>query len=652
MRISNDASAKHMISLYKKIKTIFWDSLHGVHPEFHGFVFRYRIYVKYIFAGGTAATIDLVLLALFVEIFGFHYLFASALAFIVAFFVSFTLQKFWTFGNTVMDAIRRQLAVYFGIAVFNLLLNTLLMYVLVDIAQFWYFGSQIVVCGFVAVISFMLYRRFVFNSDRPLTSTPTKADDTAAESGLKKKANLFYSPYFMLAVVVLTLYIPFWFHTLDLRREQIAQGRPEVINVPFLGSDSIGYRILADNIIDGGGCSTETTPPYRPDTFRTPGYPLFVALTKVVFRTYDAVALIQMLFVIATAWLIYEIGKKLWSSGVGMAAALFYIFYPNTIFQTLYVISETLFVFLFLLAVYLLFLKERGSPAMRLFLGGVVLGIATLTRPMALYLIVPFALFLVYQTWSRRLPVKKIFASVAILILSFTAVVMPWLVRNKEVSGVWGLSSVGDFNYFHYIIPEYISYTRGIAPDEARLELFGKLGLVSSDEIADLKHSPLLRSILMSYVYAEPLRYAEFHLLKTIPFFLSSSVENIGSIYYRVLSYRVFDISSSNKRNLLGKGDFRALFAELRAHPVVFGEELALLFIAILAFSAIFLKRTRPFVLLFLFIILYFALLTGAVAYARLRMPVEPFLFLLAAASFSATIGLLWNKKRVKLAER
>jgi len=61
--------------------------------------------------------------------------------------------------------------------------------------------------------------------------------------------------------------------------------------------------------------------------------------------------------------------------------------------------------------------------------------------------------------------------------------------------------------------------------------------------------------------------------------------------------------------------------------------------------SAIFLsKKNYGFCILFFVIILYFSLLTGSVAYARFRIPITPYLFLLGV--FGVTI--LWRTVRAR----
>lgn len=127
---------------------------------------RYERVWRYLVAGGSAATADLGLLYVLTEWFGLHYLFSAALAFVVAFCVSFFLQKFWTFQDHSVERVHLQVGLYFVIAVANLLLNTLLMYIFVEHLHLWYFAAQIFIGALLACGSFFISRNFVFHTRR------------------------------------------------------------------------------------------------------------------------------------------------------------------------------------------------------------------------------------------------------------------------------------------------------------------------------------------------------------------------------------------------------------------------------------------------------------------------------------------------------
>lgn len=118
--------------------------------------------VRYIVSGGTAAVTDLAFLYFFTDILGIWYVISAIMAFIIAFGVSFTLQKYWTFRDHSSDSVAAQGTIYFSISIINLGINTGLVYLLTDMAGVHYFMSQIIAAGSIAVISFFVYQKLVF----------------------------------------------------------------------------------------------------------------------------------------------------------------------------------------------------------------------------------------------------------------------------------------------------------------------------------------------------------------------------------------------------------------------------------------------------------------------------------------------------------
>ena len=119
---------------------------------------RYQRLLRYLVAGGGSAAVDFFFLYLFTDVAGIHYLLSSVFAFLIAFVVSFILQKFWTFQDHSTDRVHMQAVAYFVVAGLNLLLNTLLMYLFVDKLHVWYLFAQFISSGLIACESFFISR--------------------------------------------------------------------------------------------------------------------------------------------------------------------------------------------------------------------------------------------------------------------------------------------------------------------------------------------------------------------------------------------------------------------------------------------------------------------------------------------------------------
>ncbi len=185
------------------------------------------------------------------------------------------------------------------------------------------------------------------------------------------------------------------------------------------------YGVYAHDIAMRGG--QEVAPP--PDAFVTPGYPLFLALfvdAPPNPETFAAVsgyqALLATLAVLLVLLLLWDFPP--W---ISLPAALLTALSPHLISAATYMLSETLFGVLLLLALLALGLHARGPrwylPA--LLAGGVLLGVAALTRPVVelFPLAVVFLLALSYD-W------RKAAKGGAVLLLGFCLAWAPWIVRN------------------------------------------------------------------------------------------------------------------------------------------------------------------------------------------------------------------------------
>lgn len=124
---------------------------------------KYKVYIKYLISGGTATFIDLFLLFIFHSIFDISIVPAATLAFLMAFFVSFYLQKFWTFRDNSKEKIGKQGILYFIVAAANLGVNAIGMYFLAEVLHVWYLLAQIIMCGAIAFYSFLIYNFLIFN---------------------------------------------------------------------------------------------------------------------------------------------------------------------------------------------------------------------------------------------------------------------------------------------------------------------------------------------------------------------------------------------------------------------------------------------------------------------------------------------------------
>jgi len=171
--------------------------------------------------------------------------------------------------------------------------------------------------------------------------------------------------------------------------------------------DSHGYDRLALNLLNHGVFSRSPGPPFEFEVFRVPGYPTFLALVYFLFSPAPLPAvLIQSLFAVLTALLAFAIARRLFSPETGVLAALLVGLDMASIAYACTLMSEVLFGLLLALGVCLLLRTWRSwrfrslsapKPGWPEALAGLSLGLATFVRPLGYYLVPLLGLALLFR---------------------------------------------------------------------------------------------------------------------------------------------------------------------------------------------------------------------------------------------------------------
>lgn len=143
-----------MIEILKNI----YNEINRNHPQ------QMKI-VRYVISGGMATVTNLLFLFIFTDLVGIWYVLSAILSYLISFVVSFSLQKYWTFGDDSNDRIGTQAVWYILVTTANLGLNTLGIFVLVHYGHVYYLLAQLIVSFLIAIESYFVYR-FVFRSKR------------------------------------------------------------------------------------------------------------------------------------------------------------------------------------------------------------------------------------------------------------------------------------------------------------------------------------------------------------------------------------------------------------------------------------------------------------------------------------------------------
>jgi putative flippase GtrA len=110
--------------------------------------------------GVVAAGCDFLIYFLLVKCLKLWSVFASGASQVVGFWVSFLLNKFWTFK--VRENFLKQLSTYTVLFIFNLAFSSLAIFILIDIMKKNEYISKIFIMGLIFIWNFIIYKIIIY----------------------------------------------------------------------------------------------------------------------------------------------------------------------------------------------------------------------------------------------------------------------------------------------------------------------------------------------------------------------------------------------------------------------------------------------------------------------------------------------------------
>ncbi len=199
----------------------------------------------------------------------------------------------------------------------------------------------------------------------------------------------------------------------------------------FISPDGLTYSNMAENFLQGKGIINTIR---DRDYVVGPIYPLFLVLVYFFFgvKNYAMVVICQAVISALTVVLAYQLGEILFGKKYGWISYLLFLLYPLFSFWTLYILTETVYIFMLTLFLYVCVLyahnlKQPRNRFRNALLIGIVLGLSNLVRPLLL-LVLP--VLLVWSWFIHGWNLKKAFKDVVLICLMMMLVMSPWWIRN------------------------------------------------------------------------------------------------------------------------------------------------------------------------------------------------------------------------------
>ncbi|MDA1833496.1 glycosyltransferase family 39 protein [Bacillus cereus group sp. BY142LC] len=151
----------------------------------------------------------------------------------------------------------------------------------------------------------------------------------------------------------------------------------------------------------------------------------FIIYESIIIRIFGdtvfALQLFNILFCTGTAFFIYRIAAMVFGEECGRIASVFYVLYIPNIFVSSLLTSESLAIFLFYLACYILLYKGLDHPYMWVF-SAILFACSNMIFPMGLFLPIFIAVYvLLIEFFQSAMKQKVLLKMIGILILFYSA---------------------------------------------------------------------------------------------------------------------------------------------------------------------------------------------------------------------------------------
>ena len=415
------------------------------------------------------------------------------------------------------------------------------------------------------------------------------------------------------------------------------------------GNDSQYYVLIARNLIEEKSYSHFVDQPFQPTSYRTPLLPLYFVpfIYLFGFKSIWLAILILDIILSLTPVVAYYLAKLFVSKISSLIIGLLVALEPLLAYYSNFAEADALMVLLFLISLYCLILFWQTGQRKRLYWSALFLGLLTLAKPIGVYLLVLFIIFILLKLFFNKKEFKKIILQTMLFILIFVAIIFPWLWRNYSVFGVWGLSSVKAHNLYSY-------YTEDIKLDNEEINFSSQ----DRDPVINIKYQNQLIAISLERIKNQPVKYFKRHFLGTARSFFASDFQ---SFYYtghqKILPFAYNPVHTLNLSEEFLSGNYKSILKFVFT-PKNFGYLLRYLLFALFYLIIIYswlrsFKRDKKIFVIFSFFLIltfYFVFASGLFVDPKYRLPTIPLLLIMFFYFFNQSVKKKQIYKKIAMA--
>tara|TARA_B100000965_G_C19590496_1_gene757739 strand:- start:1331 stop:2683 length:1353 start_codon:yes stop_codon:yes gene_type:complete len=377
---------------------------------------------------------------------------------------------------------------------------------------------------------------------------------------------------------------------------------------------------------------------------RAPIYPLFIFFVRLIFDNFFFVILVQHLIGILSIFLVYNTCKLI-NKNLSLLTTLFYSINLNVILYQNLLLTEAIFVNVFIGSIYFLLKFLKYQKIKFLIYLSLSLAISALIRPQMYYFYIIIFLiifFLINNNFKEKIKFFLIF------IFIFKSCLFIWEYRNYKVHGNYFFVIVKEANLVGYYLPFFDQHEFKLNLEDAknlRVKKYNKyIENLNNKEINNTKHiSELLlrEKIVVKYAIEELFKYKIstflqvniFGSLKTI---LAPTFIDIG--YFYKLKKNSFSFTKGNSFIEQSKNFINDVYNNETSYFIFFVLSLLLILVTRLVQLygfIIYFKKNPKISIIIVLIISFYLILLGPLGAPKYRIPFELFF------SYYLSYGLL-----------
>jgi hypothetical protein len=395
--------------------------------------------------------------------------------------------------------------------------------------------------------------------------------------------------------------------------------------------DSAQYHNLALQIADGQGISkADGTSQF----YRLPGYSVFLATCYKFFGSdrlgVQGALIIQLVIASMIPLLVFLLACTLCPANLFVAqlASLITAVHTGFVLYAGMLATESFFVLFFLL--FLIFFTRA-----ELCYSGFFLGIASLIRPVGQYLVVLALVFLLLERTAR---LKKML----VFVTSWFVTVLPWLARNYLLTGAFFFHTLPGLHFLQYLATPVVMANQQCSYVQARAQLLAAWNerVKSYEQAQGKKANDYQQCVLGEQLALEQIKNNTLVSCKHV---CTQIFKTCFSLYSAQMLFSDSGCWPDCDRESCWEKIKRFVFPDVKTwwlKLIVFYEILmnVLLLLGFIVFLFHLFSNTRLacYVLPFMALLVFLTLAYGC---ARLRLPLEPLLILVASFGWLSILG-------------